>query len=224
MLRNLRLQGPSIEINVGIGDEQACWSIPVALATKHSEYLRDTVCNHVQENPSIPFKVALADRDAAIFRVFVQWLYFGSIPSQSGLDMMSTGNDVSPSFLLWTLGDFLKADAFKDRIMRRLYSAYSLDVNYHPLDFMRLSWAEVDYCWRHTTLNSKLRIFIIDILSHHITFGNYIDINETSGWYKLLVKHLELQLQLISKIAGSSYLFTKSVTDIPGVDKYLEAT
>jgi hypothetical protein len=222
MLISLRLQGPSIEITVGTGDEQACWSIPVALATKHSEYLRDMVCSHVNENALIPIKIALADRDAAIFRIFMQWMYFTSIPSQWGLNRLSTGDVVSPSFLLWTLGDFLKADAFKNKIMSRLYSAYTLDCYRHSLDFSELSWAEVDYCWSHTAPNSKLRSFIIETLSHHITFGDYIDIKEHSDWYKLFVKHPTLQLQLIAKIAGSSNHFTTSVTDIPEMDTYLE--
>ena len=222
MLIDLRLQGPSIEITVGTGDEQACWSIPVALATKHSEYLRNTVCSHLNETLN-PIKIALADREAAIFRIFVQWMYFTSIPSQRGLNRLSTGDVVSPSFLLWTLGDFLKADAFKNKIMSRLYSAYSLDCFRNSLDFTELSCAEVDYCWKHTAPNSKLRTFLIDTLSHHITFGDYIDINlENSDWYKLFFKHPTLQLQLIAKISGSSNHFTTRVTDIPEMNTYLE--
>lgn len=222
MLTDLRLQGPSIEIAVGTRDEQACWSIPVALATKHSDYLRDVVCSHLNENALIPIKIALADREAAIFRIFVQWMYFTSIPSQWGLNRLSTGDVVSPSFLLWTLGDFLKADAFKNKIMSRLYSAYSLDCFRHSLDFTELSCAEVDYCWRHTAPNSKLRTFLVDTLSHHITFGDYIDIKETSDWYKLFVRHQGLQLQIMAKIAEPSNHFTTRVTDIPEMNTYLE--
>ena len=107
--------------------------------------------------------------------------------------------------------------------MSRLYSAYSLDCFRNSLDFTELSCAEVDYCWKHTAPNSKLRTFLIDTLSHHIIFGDYIDINlENSDWYKLFFKHPTLQLQLIAKIAGSSNHFTTRVTDIPEMNTYLE--
>jgi hypothetical protein len=207
---------------VGTGEEQACWTIPVALATKHSEYLRDMVCSHVNEDALVPIKIALADRDAAVFRVFVQWMYFATLPVQLDLSRLSTGGAVSPSFMLWTLGDFLKADVFKNDIMSRLYSFYSLDCYRRSHDPFELSWAEVDYCWSHTAPNSKLRSFIIETLSHHITFSDYIDIKENSDWYKGFSKHPTLQLQLIAKIAGSSNHFTTSVTDIPEMDTYLE--
>ena len=180
------------------------------------------VYSHTKENPLDPIKIALADRDAVVFRVFVQWMYFRTIPGQLGLSRLSTGDDVSPSFLLWTLGDFLKADAFKNKIMSRLYDFHSLDVYRHSLDFIELSWAEVDYCWRHTAPISKLRIFIVDTLAHHVMFDNYIDIKENSDWYKLFSKHPELQLQIIAKIAQSSNHFTTNVTDIPELKKYLE--
>jgi hypothetical protein len=106
--------------------------------------------------------------------------------------------------------------------MHRLYSSYSLDKYCEALDFVELSWAEVDYCLSQTASDSKLRVFILDILSHHITFGNYIRIKEASDWYKLFVKYPDFQLQLIAKIAESSNRFTSNVTEVPSVHTYLE--
>lgn len=157
-----------------------------------------------------------------MFRIFVQWMYFGTLPGQLSLSRFSTGETVSKSFMLWTLGDFLKAYAFKNDIMSKLYSSYSLDSLYDLSDFVELHWAEADYCWTRTEPGSKLRDFIVDIVSHHITFGDYICIEENSDWYKLFTKHPELQLQLIARIAASPIKFTTEVIKIPGMNKYLE--
>ncbi|KAF3011077.1 hypothetical protein E8E13_011210 [Curvularia kusanoi] len=223
MLMNSRLQGPSIEIAVGTGIEPTCWFIPVALATKHSGYLRVAVSKHMQEGALTLAKIVLADRDTLAFRIFVQWMYFNTLPTPWDLSRLSTGKDISTSFLLWTLGDFLEANAFKNEIMDKLYWSYSLDNDYNAIDFVELTSVEVEYAWQNTAAGFKLRIFIVDILSHHITFGDYIRIHESGDWYKLLVKYPELQLQLIAKVADSPNKWTSNVTHIPGIETYLEA-
>lgn len=142
-----RLQGPSVEVVVGIEDEKASWTIPFALLAKHSNYLRNTLDEPMKAETATATKIVLADREPEVFRVFVQWMYFGTVPDRFGLSKLSTGKAVSNSFLLWTLGDYLQDDAFKDRIMRELYTSYSLDGHINELGFVEFSAAEIDYCW-----------------------------------------------------------------------------
>lgn len=176
----------------------------------------------VKEEESTPSKIMLADRLPAVFQIFIQWVYFGTIPDRFGLSRMSTGKSLSNSFLLWTLGDDLQASEFKNRIMRELYTSYSLEGYTDEFLFIEFSSAEVDYCWSQTKPGSKLRTFILDTLSHHITFGDYIRVTEKNDWNKTFTKHSDLQLQVLATIAGSFNTYSQDITEIAEVNVYLE--
>lgn len=207
---------------MGAGTELASWTIPLALLIKHSSYVRNTLGRPGDEQASTPARITLADRDPAAFRIFVQWIYFGIVPDRFGLSRLSTGKAVSNGFLLWTIGDYLQADAFKDRIMRELYISYSLDGYNNELGFVEFSAAEIDYYWSQTMSNSLLRKFILDTLGHHIVFGDYLRVISENDWYKLFIKHADLQMQLVSTIATSSNTFSDDVTVAPKLESYLE--
>ncbi|KAJ4993940.1 hypothetical protein SVAN01_00417, partial [Stagonosporopsis vannaccii] len=216
------LQGQSVEVKVGTGVETASWTIPVALLTKHSSYLQNTFGEPGDDKAMTPARMTLADREPAVFRIFVQWIYFGTVPDRLGLSRLSTGKAVSNSFLLWTLGDYLQADAFKDKIMRELYASYSLEGYHDECGFVEFTAAEIDYCWSQTTSNSKLRKFVLETLSHHVVFGDYVRVTSENDWYKLFVKHADLQMQIIATIASSSNFFGDDVTEAPELESYLE--
>lgn len=212
-----------MKVVVGTGDETKSWTLPVALLTYHSEYLRVTLCDNIKRETQTTNKLTLAERPASIFAIFVQWLYTDTIPKRFDLSRLSTGNAVSNSFQLWTLSDYLQAEEFKTRIMSELYASYSLNRYLDGFDFMELSAAEVDYCWTSTNEGAKLRVFLLDILSHHITFGDYICVEAENEWHKTFIKHADLQMQLLARIAASNNTFSFDVAVIPALDKYLEA-
>lgn len=216
------LQGPSVEVVVGAGDKTASWTIPVALLTKHAEYFRTPLSDTAHQGTPAVKKHTLADRSASIFQIFVQWMYFNTIPTRYDMSRTSTGESLSNIFQLWTLGDFLKADEFKNRIMSDLYIMFSLQLQIDGFRFTELNAAEVEYCWSQTTDGSKLRIFILDILSHHITFGDYIHIGVDDEWQKLFTTHADLQLRVLAHIAASSNTFSSLVSEIPALTTYLE--
>lgn len=122
------------------------------------------------------------------------------------------------------LEDYLGAEEFKTRIMGELYVSYSLNRYLDGFDFMELSPAEVDYCWTSTDEGSMLRVFLLDILSHHITFGNYIRVEAENDWHKTFVKHADLQMQLLAQIGASKNTFTCEVAVVPALETYLETT
>ena len=206
------------------GDETKSWKLPVALLTHHSKYLSATLCDTVKQETPTTNKLTLPDRPAAIFAIFVQWIYTDTIPKQFDLSRLSTGNAVSNSFQLWTLGDYLQAGKFKTRIMSELYASYSLNRFLDGFEFMELSPAEADYCWSSTNEGSKLRLFLLDVLSHHVTFAEYIRIESDNEWQKTFVKHADLQIQLLARISASKNTFSFDVTMILTLDKYREAT
>ncbi|KAH6616341.1 hypothetical protein C7974DRAFT_416486 [Boeremia exigua] len=219
------LQGPSAEIIVGTGDKVATWTVPIALLAKHSELLRNTLSKPGDNVASTAARVTLVDRDPASFRVFVQWMYFGTVPDRFGLSRLSTGNDISNSFLLWTLGDYLRADAFKNRIMSELYNSYSQEGCVSAaLGFVEFTAAEIGYCWSHTAPGSKLRKFVLDTLSHHIIFGSYIELTEGTDWYKLGIRNADLQMEIVATIAASVNAYSDEVTVVPKLKDYLEET
>jgi hypothetical protein len=176
----------------------------------------------VKEEDSNTTKVSLPDREPFVFQIFVQWLYFDTIPDRLGLSRLSTGKSLSNSFLLWTLGDYLQADAFKNRIMHELYRLHSLDGYTDVLRFVEFTAAEVDYCWSQTMLASKLREFVLDTLAQHIVHGNYICMDDDKDWAKVFTKHADLQLQVLSTIARSFIVYDEGITKVLPVDTYLE--
>lgn len=211
-----------MEVVAGTGDDTSTWSISVALLKKHSYYLCTTLCGPIKQETPTMDKITLADRPASIFEIYVQWMYTDTIPNRFSLSRMSTGKPISNSFQLWTLSDYLEAGEFKNRIMCEMYNSYSLVRYLDGFDFMELSPAEVDYCWSSTVDGSKLRVFMLDILSHHITFGDYIHIESDNDWQKTFAKHTDLQVQLLARIAATKNTFTSEVAAVPAVDTYME--
>ncbi|KAJ4363239.1 hypothetical protein N0V95_001142 [Ascochyta clinopodiicola] len=215
---------PVVEFFVGSEDDTASWTIPMALLIRHSDRFHDTTSNLVKEESSVTTKITLSDRTPAIFQIFVQWLYFDTIPDRFGLSRLSTGGVLSNGFLLWTLGGHLQVGAFKDRIMRELYFLHSLDGYTDAFRLVEFTSAEIDYCWSNTQSGSKLRAFILDTFSQHLVYDDYIRMNDENGWPKLFTKHSDLQVQIISTIARSPNIYSPDVTEVVKVDTYLEAS
>ncbi|KAJ4310846.1 hypothetical protein N0V94_008250 [Neodidymelliopsis sp. IMI 364377] len=176
----------------------------------------------MKEEESNTTKVSLPDREPCVFQIFVQWLYFDTIPDRLGLSRLSTGKSISNSFLLWTLGNYLQADTFKNRIMHELCRLDSLDGYTDVLRFVEFTAAEVDYCWSQTMPTSNLRGFVLDTLAQHIVYGNYICMDDDKDWAKVFTKHADLQPQILAEIARSFNMYDEGVAKVLPVDTYLE--
>lgn len=216
------LQGAPVEVVVGSGDDTGSWWIPAALLTTRSGYLRAALSSSFKEAGSTFNQITLMNRSPAIFQIFVQWLYFDTIPDRFGLSRLSTGGTLSNGFLLWTLGDYLEADTFQNRIMRELFNLHSLHGYVDELRFVEFTAAEVEYCWSNTLPGSKLRQFILAMLSQHLLYGDYIRISDNNDWSKIFHKHSDLQLQVISTIATSRNTYSPGVAQIADVGTYLK--
>ncbi|KAF2133503.1 hypothetical protein P153DRAFT_274054, partial [Dothidotthia symphoricarpi CBS 119687] len=113
------LQGDSMEVSVIRGNKTAKWNIPKALLSHHSEFFRKA-CNETFKE-GFENKIVLPDCEPRMFQIFVQWIYFDTLPEILSMGMM---DNVWRVFHLWVLGDRILAKEFKNMVMEKIYKVY----------------------------------------------------------------------------------------------------
>jgi hypothetical protein len=177
-----------MEVVAGTESNCATWNVPKALLSHHSEFFRTACNNPVKED--IEIQVAFLDYKPRAFQVFIQWIYFATIPFELGFE-----DGVRFGFVLWTLGDRLLSDSFKNCLMQRMYHLHSLGTG------LRLSPHDAEVCWNNTAPSPILRAFFLDTLSLHWTYLKYIH-NNKAAWGKTLEK-LPSLCQALLALAGT---------------------
>ncbi|KAL6706601.1 hypothetical protein ACN47E_005357 [Coniothyrium glycines] len=209
------LEGPVVEVVVGVEPTTTTWTIPKALLSAHSDFFRKAN-NGFKE--SLDNKINLPDVDVRVFRLFVEWLYCGKNVSSfhEFIDVPGVDEDLLIYWLLWILGDRLMSRDFKNFVMTFIY-------NHHGFDgpgFSIVMAEEVDYCWSNTPQNSKLRSLIIDSVAMSWTRKQYGD-DWKQGFATILPKYPDLQLALLYKLPGPCE-HEEWVSIISPVEHYLE--
>ncbi|KAF1841984.1 uncharacterized protein K460DRAFT_358665 [Cucurbitaria berberidis CBS 394.84] len=147
----------------------------------------------LQRTLGLENKICLPECDPQYFQIFVQWIYFGNLPT-----FLEFTEHVrfSRGFPLWVMGDMLMAQSFKGHAMEKIYRR------------VRCAWLckimanEVEYCWNHTTPGSLLRKFTVDLVAQDVMHNTFI--GKSKEWQQLLQTHSDLQCEVLSTIAKST--------------------
>jgi hypothetical protein len=127
--------------------EEKSWAIPKALLSRHSGYFIRLRNFKEGEDGA----VVLQDFDPDIFRLFVEFIYYGRY---SYLDDLEDQNRIRDSARAWVLGDYLDAVEFKNFAMRNLHDIYFPPGDAKPK--VGIGANAIDYCCKHATARSTL--------------------------------------------------------------------
>ncbi|KAG9192696.1 hypothetical protein G6011_11430 [Alternaria panax] len=131
-------------------------------------------------------------------------MYFGALPAAE-----IYVDEVWINFHYWVLGDRLLAPEYKNAAMYDLYRTHSSDE-----DGSHVLLHEIEYSWKHTTDESALRRFTLDlVLSAWI---KYLERFEMLAWVELFGKVLSF---------GNDLLYCVGSEQVqPPVEDYIEET
>ena len=200
------LQGHSIEVHVSSGSDRAIWNIPKALLQHHSDYFRLTCSKGYLARTH-----TLSDCAPRLFQHFVQWMYFGTIPTLED-------EYHCDELRLWALGSKLVAKEFKDFVMRKIYELYSF-AGGDPVHF---SVKEAEWCWNNTAPESCLRKLFLDLLPQHWIYLEYFG-DGKEDWSEFFARHPDLSHTLLLAVAGAC-ADRKGKPEVMPVTGYLESS
>ncbi|KAI9146755.1 hypothetical protein HJFPF1_13493 [Paramyrothecium foliicola] len=180
------------------------WSLPRALISFHSPFLRAASSRYFEER--VENRIKLPEDNSVAFSLFVEWMYYGSYSRST----MSTHLNLDA--ICWVLGDKLLCAGFKNYAMGRLYARHV------PKTLSKgLTSLEVRYARENSAVNSKLRSFHEDFLVEN--FGNaHRLVGDLEEWDVLLDHYKDIRTVLLRSFRTAS-TGQKQVRD---VDHYLE--
>ena len=190
-----RLQGPGVEIRVGVSTPQHeetgtynNWCLPQNLTSHFSPFLKAACLRSFKERHEC--RIELPEDDARVFTLFVQWMYYGEyhIPTLS--------EEASKSFFCiharcWILGDKLLCTKFKNYAMSRIYGQHTTSFAPTPVTIQ-----DVDYVCKNSVLHSKLRTFYFAFVIEHFADQDRL-LGTTEEWDKLLLVHADVRLLMV---------------------------
>ncbi|CAJ0546550.1 Ff.00g011770.m01.CDS01 [Fusarium sp. VM40] len=200
------LCGSGIDIHIG-NSELPCdqWSLPINLISHYSLYLKAASTPN-DEGPIA--KVNLPEHDAAVFGLFVEWMYYGRY------DATSTAADPHIHGKCWILGDKLQCPEFKNYVMGLLYTQHI------TLAFAKsITREEVQYVCDNTSSNAKLRQFYENFVVKYYATTDRLQ-GSTEEWDALFQKHSAMRFALLQSMRHG---FTGGSL-MRDVSEYLEPT
>jgi hypothetical protein len=170
---------------VGKAPHMGIWNIPQALLIHHSHFFRRKLYKMNVIEPAI---IRLPEIEASLFQHFLQWVYFATLPDYSVLNWCE-------DLELWTLGDDLDSDMFKNAVMDQMYrTRTSVDTT----DVFMAS--EVEWVLTYSGRHSLLTKFVMDTVSvHWISKAGY---ENDDRWEGLFIRYPALSRTLLLAIAG----------------------
>lgn len=166
------------------------WTLPKALLSHHSGYFQRT--RRFMENERV--QVTLESFEPEIFKLFVQFIYFGRY---SYRDDLSDHTRIRDSAKAWVLGDYLDAVYLKNFAMHNLHEIYFPSNDQMPKS--TVGPEAIDNCCAMTPTNSKLYNFFNDVLVvywHSLDVINYTNANR-GFWEEIWDEHPELRNDLL---------------------------
>jgi hypothetical protein len=164
------------------------WCLPKALLSRYSGYFqRATRPGTFKESEDN--KVTLEDFEPEIFKLFIEFMYYGRY---SYRDDLTDSLKVRDSAKAWVLGDYLDAVEFKNFAMRNLYDIYFPSQGSPKTG---VGAAAIQHCCSTTLTNSRLCKLYGDILVvywHDPTIIQYSAANQ-SEWENIWDKHQEFR-------------------------------
>ncbi|KAI8937141.1 hypothetical protein NX059_006355 [Plenodomus lindquistii] len=155
------LGGPGVEIVVRLDSNPfistSTWSLPKALISHYSLRLRDA-CLH----PAIGdcgTRITLAKHDPSIFKLFVEWLYYGQYTAHVA-DRPVNESEFELHAEAWVMGGQLRAVGFQDYAMTQMY-VHCAEAR------SKLTPGRVKYALENSRRDSKLRQFHLDFVTAH---------------------------------------------------------
>lgn len=170
--------------------ERKSWTIPRALLSHYSGYF--TRLRSFKEGEE--GTVVLHDFDPDVFGLFVEFVYYGSC---SYHDDLKDHSKIRDSARAWVLGDYLDATEFKNFAMRTLHDTYFPSGHADPK--VGISANAVDYCCKHTTVDSPLHNLYLKFAIrwwHRRSLIDYSNENR-SEWNALWDKHASFRNSLL---------------------------
>lgn len=201
-----------MEVTVNGKKASAIWTIPKAMLSLHSEFFRKACYGPFKEGREN--KMMLPECEPSIFQIFVQWLYFATLPE---VECSDGARDI---WLCWTLGDRLIASAFKDRAMRAIY-VWANTPSFEG--GCRVLIEEIRWYLFHSTSGSLQRQFIVDCLATDLFFFKRTDCEYTDkaeNWKNFLIECPDFAKEVLCASIGLG----EHGTDGKPLEAYLEAT
>ncbi|KAH7077720.1 hypothetical protein BKA63DRAFT_270785 [Paraphoma chrysanthemicola] len=219
------LRGPVMEVTVtSSSSDTAAWGLPKALLSHHSGYFQRATrpCTFRESEDN---KVTLEDFEPEVFKLFIEFMYYGRYTYR---DDLADKLKVRDSAKAWVLGDYLDAVEFKNFAMRNLYDIY-FPANGEPKT--GIGPAAIEHCCSATLQNSPLQELYLDCLVvywHDIRVILY-DPSYRSQWDEIWDRHRELRNEILyytnqapegrleKKKTLDHYFAALSITDEPDV-------
>lgn len=220
------LQNCSTITTLLVGPNQVKLTCHKALLGHFSHYFNGALYGGFRE--AVTQEIQLLDDKPEAIGAFITWVYSGQVESFLGAEE------------LWVLGDKLQSPAFANEAMHLIYSIYGLN----PSDGGTwLTAAAADYVWNNTGDESRLRIFMKELISHDGPLcQRALETTSESAkmkedWHKLIEDGGELVLEIFR----SGSFLTKDDTkespwreknwhkyllpvDMPPIDDFIEGT
>lgn len=181
---------------------QQTWSLPQALLSHHSPFLKAACTHNFKEREEK--RITLPTDDPKIFALFVEWIYYGeyTIPLSTG----AVGGHTNMDAEAWVLGDKLMSTAFKNYAMDRLYSRHGSQF------FSTVVMPEdVAYACNNSQAGSPIRQLFFDIVSTHFSEPTRVA-GSAEEWDKVLLDHDDARTYLLRgfRLESGQRKFVKS--------------
>tara|TARA_R110002003_G_scaffold121_5_gene10700 strand:+ start:37872 stop:38525 length:654 start_codon:yes stop_codon:yes gene_type:complete len=168
--------------------DTSTWGLPKALLFRYSGYFQRATRPETSKE-SEDNKVTLEDFEPEIFKLFIEFMYYGRY---SYRDDLTDSFKVRDSAKAWVLGDYLDAVEFKNFAIRNLYDIY------FPSDGSpktSVGPAAIQHCCSTTLATSRLYNLYCDFLVvywHDSTIIQYSAENQHE-WEDIWDKHREFR-------------------------------
>ena len=172
-----------VQVYVGPGDR--CWMLPTNLLCHLSSFFKAALKTGFKEADKK--RVVLKDDEPEVFRLFVVWLYSGSVQGMEFPDIWLEK--------AWIFGDKIGAPAFQNRAMARLIKGYEDEDGVYPFDY-QYNARDVDYIYKNTVPGSLLRAATVDAVVYWLATHDMID----KKWKALYSRGGDFVVDLIMKL------------------------
>ncbi|KAF2655878.1 hypothetical protein K491DRAFT_746068 [Lophiostoma macrostomum CBS 122681] len=198
-----RLRGTGIEVCVGSPFGMPTWSLPKALISHYSEFLKAGCTRNFKERDENCIR--LPEDDSEVFSCFVNWMYYGSYIPPFGV-IRSKENFHAKA---WVLGDKLLATHFKNYAMAHVHAALKPA---EGCDIRPITPTDMRYVCANTTTGSPLRRYYLDVCAAHFSNAKYVQ-GTTEDWDDVLGDYADARIFLLqaSRASLGHGLFVKAL-------------
>jgi hypothetical protein len=203
MFRRLR-GGTTVRIVVGTqagefssNDSSHVWDLEPVLISHYSQKLR-SACDR-KRNSNERICITLPEDDPYIFELFYMWMLDGTTIGRT-TSLVARDQAVNLDAQAWILEDQLRSVDFKNYAMSRLYDQYA--TYFSP---KAISPKDVAYVFKHSSADSKLRQFYLDLFPEQ--WKNMLCVsNNVEEWDEIVHDHKDFGMRFYDGMRPDKYV------------------